>query len=78
MPQALDGFSSMNGVATKVMKKPITGMDVPRVPEFLKMLIDLGAHTLYVDAPQPRIHGLKSREPALRRGNRPQVLQSVP
>ncbi len=44
MPQGLGGFPGMTGVATKMMKKQIAGLDVPEVPEFLEMLIDMGAH----------------------------------
>jgi hypothetical protein len=33
---------------------------------------------LFVCVPQLRSHGLRTSEPALRRGNRLQVLQSVP
>jgi peroxiredoxin family protein len=44
MPQGLGGLPGMTGVATKMMKKQIAGLDVPEVPEFLEMLVDMGAH----------------------------------
>jgi peroxiredoxin family protein len=44
MPQGLGGLPGMTGVATKMMKKQIAGLDVPEVPEFLEMLVEMGAH----------------------------------
>jgi peroxiredoxin family protein len=31
-------------MATKMLKKQIAGLDVPEVPEFLELLVDMGAH----------------------------------
>jgi peroxiredoxin family protein len=44
MPQGLGGLPGMTQVATWMMKKQIAGLDVPEVPEFLEMLVDMGAH----------------------------------
>jgi peroxiredoxin family protein len=44
MPMGLGGLPGMTGIATKMMKKQIAGVDVPEVPEFLEMLVDMGAH----------------------------------
>ena len=44
MPMGLGGLPGMTGMATKMMKKQIAGVDVPEVPEFLEMLVDMGAH----------------------------------
>ena len=43
MPQGLGGFPGMTAIATKMMKKQIAGLDVPEIPEFLEMLVDMGA-----------------------------------
>ena len=43
MPMGLGGLPGMTGMATKMMKKQIAGLDVPEVPEFLQMLADMGA-----------------------------------
>ena len=44
MPQGLGGLPGMTGMATRMMKKQIAGLDVPEVPEFLEMLVEMGAH----------------------------------
>ncbi len=44
MPQGLGGIPGMTSMATKMMKKQIAGLDVPEIPEFLEMLVDMGAH----------------------------------
>jgi len=44
MPQVLGGIPGMTGMATKMMKKQIAGIDVPEIPEFMEMLTDMGAH----------------------------------
>ena len=44
MPQGLGGLPGMTGIATKMMKKQISGLDVPEVPEFMQLLVDMGAH----------------------------------
>lgn len=44
MPQGLGGLPGMTGMATRMMKKQIAGLDVPEVPEFLEMLTDMGAN----------------------------------
>ncbi len=44
MPQGLGGIPGMTGMATRMMKKQIAGLDVPEVPEFLELLVDMGAH----------------------------------
>jgi len=44
IPQGLGGFPGMTGFATKMLKRQIDAQDVPEVPEFLKMLHDMGAH----------------------------------
>ena len=44
MPQGLAGLPGMTGLATRMLKQQIAGLDVPEVPEFLQMLSDRGAH----------------------------------
>ena len=44
MPQGLGGLPGMTSMATRMMKKQIAGLDVPEVPEFLELLVDMGAH----------------------------------
>lgn len=44
MPQGLGGLPGMTAMATRMMKKQIAGLDVPEVPEFLELLVDMGAH----------------------------------
>ena len=44
MPQGMGGLPGMTGMATKMLKKQIAGLDVPEVPEFLELLVDMGAH----------------------------------
>ena len=44
MPQGLGGLPGMTGMATKMMKKQIAGLDVPEIPEFLELLTDMGAN----------------------------------
>ncbi len=43
LPQGLGGLPGMTGFATRMLKKQIAELDVPEVPEFLKMLHDMGA-----------------------------------
>jgi peroxiredoxin family protein len=43
MPQGLAGLPGMTWLATKMLKKQIADVDVPEVPEFLQMLVDMGA-----------------------------------
>jgi len=44
LPQGLGGLPGMTGYATKMLKKQIGDLGIPNVPEFLKMLHDMGAH----------------------------------
>ena len=44
MPQGLGGLPGMTSMSTKMMKKQIAEQDVPEIPEFLEMLVDMGAH----------------------------------
>jgi peroxiredoxin family protein len=44
IPQGFGGLPGMTGYATKMLKQQIKEQDVPEVPEFLKMLHDMGAH----------------------------------
>jgi len=44
MPQGLGGLPGMTGMATRMMKKQIAGLDVPEIPEFLELLTDMGAN----------------------------------
>jgi peroxiredoxin family protein len=42
IPQGLGGLPGMTAYATKMLKKQIADQGVPEVPEFLKMLHDMG------------------------------------
>jgi len=42
IPQGLGGLPGMTGYATKMLKQQIADQGVPEVPEFLKMLHDMG------------------------------------
>ena len=42
IPQALAPMPGMATMATKMMKKQISDLDVPDVPEFMEMLSDMG------------------------------------
>ncbi len=44
MPQGMAGLPGMTAVATKMMKKQISDLDVPEVPEFVQMIADAGGH----------------------------------
>ena len=43
IPQGLGGLPGLTGYATSMLKKQIADLDVPEVPEFLRMLHDMGA-----------------------------------
>ena len=45
LPQWLGGLGlpGMTGMATKMLKKQISDLDIPEVPEFLQLLADSGA-----------------------------------
>jgi peroxiredoxin family protein len=43
MPQLLGGFPGMTAMATKMLKDKIADLDLPEVPEFMKILHDMGA-----------------------------------
>jgi peroxiredoxin family protein len=43
MPQGMAGLPGMTAVTTKMMKKQISDLDVPDVPEFLELLHGSGA-----------------------------------
>ncbi len=42
MPQGMAGLPGMTKVATKMMKKQISDLDVPEVPEMVQMIADAG------------------------------------
>ncbi len=44
MPTALMGLPGMQSFATHMMKKQLDGLDIPEVPEFLKLITDAGGH----------------------------------
>ena len=44
MPQGMAGLPGMTAVATKMMKKQISDLEVPEVPEFVQMIADAGGH----------------------------------
>ena len=44
MPMGLGGLPGMTAMSTKMMKKQISDLDIPEVPEFLELLTDMGAH----------------------------------
>jgi peroxiredoxin family protein len=44
MPMGLGGVPGMTAMATRMMKKQIADLDVPEVPEFLEMLVEMGAN----------------------------------
>ena len=44
MPQGLGGFPGMTGMASRMMKKQIAGLDAPEIREFLEMLTEMGAN----------------------------------
>jgi peroxiredoxin family protein len=43
IPQLAAGLPGMQAVATKMLKGKIAGLDIPEVPEFVKLLHDMGA-----------------------------------
>jgi peroxiredoxin family protein len=44
MPQAIGPIPGMTAMATRMMKKEISKLGFPEVPEFLQTLVDSGAH----------------------------------
>jgi len=44
MPQAIGPLPGMTTMATRMMKKEISKLGFPEVPEFLQTLVDSGAH----------------------------------
>ena len=44
MPQGLGGLPGMTAMATHQMKKSISEIGVPEVPEFLQQIVDSGGH----------------------------------
>ncbi len=44
MPAALAGLPGMQAMATRMMRKQIASLDVPPVPEFLRLITDAGGH----------------------------------
>ncbi len=43
IPQLAAGLPGMQAIATKMLKDKIAGLDIPEVPEFVKLLHDMGA-----------------------------------
>ncbi|MFO7548660.1 MAG: DsrE/DsrF/DrsH-like family protein [Acidimicrobiia bacterium] len=43
IPQLAAGLPGMQALATKMLKGKIAGLDIPEVPEFVKLLHDMGA-----------------------------------
>jgi peroxiredoxin family protein len=43
IPQLAAGLPGMQAIATKMLKNKIAGLDIPEVPEFVKLLHDMGA-----------------------------------
>lgn len=43
IPQLAAGLPGMQAIATKMLKGKISGLDIPEVPEFVKLLHDMGA-----------------------------------
>jgi peroxiredoxin family protein len=43
IPQLAAGLPGMQAIATKMLKGKIAGLDIPEVPEFVKLLHDMGA-----------------------------------
>ncbi len=44
MPQGMAGLPGMTHIATRMLKKQIADLDVPEVPELLRMIQDAGGH----------------------------------
>lgn len=44
MPPAMMGLPGMTGLATRMMRRQMEGIDVPAIPEFLEMISDAGGH----------------------------------
>ena len=44
MPQGLGGLPGMTALATSKLKKSISDLDVPEVPEFLEQIVASGGH----------------------------------
>jgi peroxiredoxin family protein len=44
LPQGLTPLPGMTGMATHMMKKSISELGVPEVPEFLQQIVDSGGH----------------------------------
>ncbi len=44
MPQGLGGLPGMTAMATHMMRKQISGLGVPDVPEFLEQIVASGGH----------------------------------
>ena len=44
MPQGLGGVPGMTAMATHQMRKTITDLGIPDVPEFLQQIVDSGGH----------------------------------
>jgi len=44
LPQGLGGMPGMTALATHKMKKSISELGIPEVPEFLQQIVDSGGH----------------------------------
>jgi peroxiredoxin family protein len=44
MPTAIAGLPGMSAIATHQMRKSLTELDIPEVPEFLEQIVDSGGH----------------------------------
>lgn len=44
MPQGIGGFPGVTAFATRMLKRQMADLGVPEVPDFLRMLVDMGAH----------------------------------
>lgn len=44
MPQGIGGLPGMTAMATRMLKKQMADLGVPEVPDFMRMIVDMGAH----------------------------------
>jgi len=44
MPQGVGGLPGMTAMATRMLRKQMAELGVPEVPDFLRMIVDMGAH----------------------------------
>lgn len=44
MPQQIAGLPGMTAMSTKMLRKQLSDLDIPEVPEFLEILHESGAH----------------------------------